>query len=50
MAGLKRRHLLQGSAGGLLATSTRTVRAQSQPEKLVLVGENQRAWKRTLIE
>jgi multiple sugar transport system substrate-binding protein len=50
MAGLKRRHLLQGSAGGVLAATTRTAWAQSKPEKLVLVGENQRAWKRTLIE
>ncbi|SDR39770.1 ABC-type glycerol-3-phosphate transport system, substrate-binding protein [Rhizobiales bacterium GAS191] len=50
MGGLNRRRLLQGSAGGLLAASTRTAWGQSKPEKLVFVGENSLAWKRTLIE
>ena len=45
MAGLSRRRLLQAAAvaGGMLATSTRTVRAQSKPDKLVYIGENQGA-------
>ena len=47
MARLKRRTLLQASAGLLAAPQ---IMAQSKPEKLVLVGENQRAWKRTLLE
>jgi ABC-type glycerol-3-phosphate transport system substrate-binding protein len=50
MAGLNRRRLLQGAAGGLVAASTRTAWAQNKPEKLVLVAENSLAWKRTLIE
>jgi multiple sugar transport system substrate-binding protein len=49
MGGLDRRRLLQGSIGGLLA-STPTVWAQNKPDKLVFVGENSLAWKRTLIE
>jgi multiple sugar transport system substrate-binding protein len=51
MAELNRRRLLQGSAGGLLAaTLPRPVWAQTKPNKLVLVGENQLSWKRNLIE
>ena len=52
MAGLSRRRLLQFAAvaGGMLATSTRTVRAQSKPDKLVYIGENQGGWKRVLME
>ena len=50
MAGFNRRQLLRGSAAGLLAASTGRAWAQSKPEKLVLVCENSRAWKRTLLE
>jgi len=49
MAGFNRRQLLQGSAAGLLAASTRTPWAQGKPEKLVLVCENSIPWKRTLL-
>src|SRR4029453_15184859 len=51
MAGLSRRRLLQAAAvaGGMLATSTRTVRAQSKPDKLVYIGENQGGRKRGLM-
>ncbi len=34
----------------MLATSTRIVRAQSKPDKLVYIGENQGGWKRVLME
>ena len=50
MTGLNRRRLLQGTAGAVLAASTRAAWAQSKPEKLVLVCENSVGWKRTLIE
>ena len=52
MAGLSRRHLLQGAAvaGGMLAVSPRSVRAQGKPDKLVYIGENQGGWKRVLME
>src|SRR5580658_3497947 len=51
MAGLNRRRLLRGgAAAGLVAASARTVRAQSKPEKLVYIGENQGGWKKTLTE
>jgi ABC-type glycerol-3-phosphate transport system substrate-binding protein len=52
MAGLSRRHLLQGAAvaGGMLAVSSRSVRAQGKPDKLVYIGENQGGWKRVLME
>jgi ABC-type glycerol-3-phosphate transport system substrate-binding protein len=51
MAALNRRRLLRGvAAGGLVAASARSVRAQSIPEKLVYVGENQGGWKKTLTE
>jgi len=51
MSGLNRRHLLQATAaGGLLAASRGRLRAQSKPEKLVYIGENQGGWKRTLME
>src|SRR6266849_5875450 len=50
MAGLNRRRVLQGTAGAVLAASTRAAWAQSKPEKLVLVCENSVGWKRTLIE
>ena len=49
MAGFNRRQLLQGSAAGLLAASTRKAWSQAKPDKLVLVCENSRAWKRTLL-
>jgi multiple sugar transport system substrate-binding protein len=52
MNGLNRRHLLQAAtaAGGFLATSRASLRAQPKPEKLVYIGENQGGWKRTLME
>ena len=50
MAGFTRRQLLQGSAAGLLAASTGKAWSQAKPDKLVLVCENSRAWKRTLLE
>jgi multiple sugar transport system substrate-binding protein len=52
MVGLNRRRLLQGSAtaGGLLAASARSPRAQNKPDKLVYIGENQGGWKKTLTE
>ncbi|MSO99658.1 MAG: extracellular solute-binding protein [Acetobacteraceae bacterium] len=52
MTALNRRRLLQGSAaaGGVLAASPRTTRAQNKPDKLVYVGENQGGWKKTLVE
>ncbi len=50
MGGLSRRRLLQGSVGCVVAAAARPVWAQTKPDKLVLVGENQIAWKRTLIE
>jgi len=51
MIGLSRRRLLQtvAAAGGAL-TAPRALRAQSRPEKLVYVGENQGGWKRVLME
>ena len=50
MGGLSRRRVLQGAVGGVVAAATRPVWAQGKPDKLVVVGENQIAWKRTLIE
>jgi len=50
MAGFTRRQLLQGSVAGLLAASTGKAWSQAKPDKLVLVCENSRAWKRTLLE
>jgi multiple sugar transport system substrate-binding protein len=51
MAGLNRRRVVQGAAaGGFLAASERSVRAQSKPDKLVYIGENQGGWKKTLTE
>jgi ABC-type glycerol-3-phosphate transport system substrate-binding protein len=51
MTGLSRRRLLQASAaaGGTLAVG-RALRAQTKPEKLVYIGENQGGWKRVLME
>jgi ABC-type glycerol-3-phosphate transport system substrate-binding protein len=51
MTGLSRRRLLQASAaaGGTLAVA-RALRAQTKPEKLVYIGENQGGWKRVLME
>jgi ABC-type glycerol-3-phosphate transport system substrate-binding protein len=52
MAGLNRRRLLQGSAaaGGVLMAAPRMARAQTKPDKLVYIGENQGGWKKTLVE
>jgi multiple sugar transport system substrate-binding protein len=52
MAGLNRRCLLQGSAaaGGVLMAAPRMARAQTKPDKLVYIGENQGGWKKTLVE
>ncbi|HVZ45728.1 MAG TPA: extracellular solute-binding protein [Ramlibacter sp.] len=50
MAALNRRQLLKGSAAGVLAASSVRAWSQSKPDKLVLVCENSRAWKRTLLE
>jgi ABC-type glycerol-3-phosphate transport system substrate-binding protein len=52
MSGLNRRQLLQATAaaGGVLAAPRANLRAQSKPEKLVYIGENQGGWKRTLME
>src|SRR5262249_3260648 len=47
MTALNRRHLL-ATAGALAAP--RALRAQSKPEKLVYIGENQGGWKRVLME
>src|SRR5260221_5720148 len=38
------------AAGGLLAAAPRWAWAQTKPEKLVYIGENQGGWKRTLME
>ena len=52
MVELSRRRLLQGAAvaGGVLAASARSLRAQNKPDKLVYIGENQGGWKRVLME
>ena len=47
MTALNRRHLL-ATAGALAAP--RALRAQTKPEKLVYIGENQGGWKRVLME
>lgn len=45
---LKRRHLLAAAATMPLATPM--LRAQTKPDKLVYIGENQGGWKRVLME
>src|SRR5215475_11386495 len=52
MTGINRRTTLLGSAAaaGMLAAAPRRARAQSKPEKLVYIGENQGGWKKTLVE
>jgi ABC-type glycerol-3-phosphate transport system substrate-binding protein len=51
MTGLSRRSLLRASAAacGALA-GLRALRAQTKPEKLVYIGDNQGGWKRVLVE
>ena len=46
---LKRRHLLAAAATAPLA-SPRLLRAQTKPDKLVYIGENQGGWKKVLME
>jgi len=48
MAQLNRRRLLQ--AGGAATTLPLIARAQTKPDKLVYIGENQGGWKKTLME
>lgn len=51
MSRLNRRQLLQATAAaGSILAAPRSLRAQSRPEKLVYIGENQGGWKRTLME
>src|SRR5260221_2418135 len=50
MGGLSSGRVLQGAVGGVVAAAPRPVWAQGKPDKLVVVGENQIVWKRTLIE
>lgn len=46
---LKRRHLLAAAATAPLA-APRLLRAQTKPDKLVYIGENQGGWKKVLME
>ena len=50
MATLHRRHLLKATAAGTALAAARPLQAQSKPEKLVYIGENQGGWKRVLME
>src|SRR6201998_4325462 len=45
----RRRLLMTASAGGVMAAA-RPMLAQSKPDKLVYIGDNQGGWKRTLTE
>ena len=47
---LTRRHLLIAATTGGVMAVTRPPRAQSKPDKLVYIGDNQGGWKRTLTE
>lgn len=51
MPALDRRRLLGAAAAtGIVAAAPRPLRAQTKPDKLVYVGENQGGWKKALME
>jgi len=50
MPTLNRRQLLAAGTAGTVALATPQLRAQTKPDKLVYIGENQGGWKKTLME
>src|SRR5215813_13019330 len=47
---LNRRRLLMAAAAGGVVAAARPMLAQSKPDKLVYIGDNQGGWRRTLTE